>query len=28
MIGELRKSYSTGDYHEPDGSINEIRYVG
>ena len=28
LIGSLRKSYSTGDYHEPDSSIYEIKYVG
>jgi hypothetical protein len=26
VLGLLGKSYSTGDYHHPDGSISEIRY--
>jgi len=28
LISSIRKSYSTGDYHEPDGSIYEITYGG
>lgn len=28
FISLVRKSYSTGEYHEPDGSIYEIRYAG
>jgi hypothetical protein len=27
IITLLRKSYSSGQYHEPDGSIDEIRFV-
>jgi hypothetical protein len=28
LMSVLGKSYSTGDYHHPDGSIYEIRYTG
>ena len=28
IVSIVRKSYSTGDYHLPDGSIYEITYVG
>ncbi|MET0886079.1 MAG: hypothetical protein ABWX92_06475 [Mycetocola sp.] len=28
LLGRIGKSYSTGDFHYPDGSIYEIRYVG
>jgi len=28
LIGCLRKSYATGEYHEPDGTIYEVRYNG
>jgi hypothetical protein len=28
LIGSIRKSYATGEYHEPDGSIYEVRYTG
>lgn len=28
VIASLRKSYATGEYHEPDGSIYEVRYTG
>ncbi|ASL17529.1 hypothetical protein [Mycobacterium intracellulare] len=28
LYGQIRKSYSTGDYHEPDSSVYEIRYIG
>lgn len=28
LVATLRKSYSTGDYHEPDSSIYEIKYTG
>jgi hypothetical protein len=28
LMGLLGKSYSTGDFHHPDGSIYEIRYSG
>jgi hypothetical protein len=28
LISLVRKSYSTGEYHEPDGSIYEIRWAG
>ncbi|MFE9327624.1 hypothetical protein ACIHDR_38315 [Nocardia sp. NPDC052278] len=28
LIASLRKSYATGEYHEPDGSIYEVRYNG
>jgi len=28
IYGQMRRSYSTGDYHEPDSSIYEIVYVG
>ena len=27
-VSTLRRSYSTGEYHEPDGSLYEIRYTG
>jgi hypothetical protein len=26
LMSLLRRSYSTGEYHEPDGSIYEILY--
>jgi len=28
LLGRIGKSYSTGDFHYPDGSLHEIRYVG
>lgn len=28
LVGMVRRSYSTGEYHEPDGGIYEIRYQG
>jgi len=28
LIASLRKSYATGEYHEPDGSIYEVVYTG
>ena len=28
IITSVRRSYSTGEYHEPDGSIAEIRWTG
>jgi hypothetical protein len=28
LIGSIRKSYATGEYHEPDGSIYEVTYTG
>jgi hypothetical protein len=28
LIASLRKSYATGEYHEPDGSIYEVVYEG
>lgn len=28
LISCARKSYSTGEYHEPDGSVYEIKYIG
>ena len=28
LMSFVGKSYSTGEYHHPDGSIYEIRYTG
>ncbi len=28
IVSSLRRSYSTGEYHEPDGSIYDIRWTG
>jgi hypothetical protein len=28
LLSSLRKSFSSGQYHEPDGSIHEIRFAG
>jgi hypothetical protein len=28
IVSTVRKSYSTGEFHEPDGSIYEIRFTG
>lgn len=28
LVGSIRKSYATGEYHEPDGSIYEVVYTG
>jgi hypothetical protein len=28
LIGSIRKSYATGEYHEPDGSVYEVTYTG
>lgn len=28
LLGRIGKSYSTGDFHYPDGSLYEIKYVG
>jgi hypothetical protein len=28
IVGCLRRSYSTGEYHEPDGSLYEVKYTG
>jgi hypothetical protein len=28
LLGRIGKSYSTGDFHYPDGSLHEITYVG